>query len=320
MANKDAYWFRHDSNAKDDPKCVMLIEQLGLEGYGIYWTLIEVLREQPGYTYPLNLVPALARRYNTTAEKMKAVIFGYDLFVVKDDVFFFSESLMRRMNRYDLIKQKRVEAAKIGVTQRQLQAANAEQMLSKCSTNAEQTDSKCLANIIDKNRIDKNRIKDNVFTNVNMSEKISDAEESQEEKPLFSQESSEEKEPEQQLLSNKQCQQVVDFWNNTIKDKGANFPKVVSLSEDRKKKIRVRWSEFSQIGDPIEVTKKLFANACESKFLQGDNNNGWSASFDWIFTNSKNWVKVYEGNYDNKAPSGKKMDATKDIDALWERQ
>ena len=43
---KDAYYFSHDSNAKDDPKCMLLIEELQLEGYGIYWILIEVLREQ----------------------------------------------------------------------------------------------------------------------------------------------------------------------------------------------------------------------------------------------------------------------------------
>ncbi len=28
--NKDCYYFAHDSNAKDDPKCVLMIEQLGM--------------------------------------------------------------------------------------------------------------------------------------------------------------------------------------------------------------------------------------------------------------------------------------------------
>ena len=37
--SKDAYYFTHDSNAKDDPKCALLIDQLGMEGYGIYWML-----------------------------------------------------------------------------------------------------------------------------------------------------------------------------------------------------------------------------------------------------------------------------------------
>ena len=53
MTTKDAYWFSHDSNAKDDPKVVMMIEQLGLESYGIFWVLVEILREQTGFKYPI---------------------------------------------------------------------------------------------------------------------------------------------------------------------------------------------------------------------------------------------------------------------------
>jgi hypothetical protein len=94
---KDAYYFPHDSNAKDDPKMILLIEELGMEGYGIFWMLIESLRDQPDYRASLLIVPALARRYNTTQEKVKTVIQRYDLFVVEDDTFFYSESLNRRM-------------------------------------------------------------------------------------------------------------------------------------------------------------------------------------------------------------------------------
>ena len=94
---KDADWFKHDSNAKDDPKCVLLIEQLGLEGFGIYWVLIEILREQPNYHYPLALIPSIARRYNTSTQKVEAVIKGYGLFATSDEEFFFSESLINRM-------------------------------------------------------------------------------------------------------------------------------------------------------------------------------------------------------------------------------
>ena len=107
--SKDAYYFSHDSNAKDDPKCVMLIEQLGLEGYGIFWVLIETLREQPTYKYPMVLLPALARRFNTTADKMKAVVCGYGLFEV-DEKEFFSLSLMERMKRLDAKREQAREA------------------------------------------------------------------------------------------------------------------------------------------------------------------------------------------------------------------
>lgn len=111
---KDAYYFPHDSNAKDDPKCVLLIEQLGLEGYGIYWVLIEVLRDQPNYSYPVELLPALARRYNTTAEKIKTVVGNYNLFTIKNDTVFFSESLTRRMIPLEEKRKKLSEAGKRG--------------------------------------------------------------------------------------------------------------------------------------------------------------------------------------------------------------
>lgn len=112
--SKDAYYFPHDSNAKDDPKCVLLIEQLGMEGYGIYWMLIETLREQPDYTYPVANIPALGRRYNTTAEKVKTVVCNYGLFTVKDDKIFFSDSLNRRMLVLEEKRAKRSEAGRLG--------------------------------------------------------------------------------------------------------------------------------------------------------------------------------------------------------------
>lgn len=112
--SKDAYYFTHDSNAKDDPKCALLIDQLGMEGYGIYWMLIEVLRDQPDYKYPLALLPSLARKYNTTPQKIEAVIRGYLLFVVEGGVVFLSESLIKRMNDWDEKKLKRSLAGKKG--------------------------------------------------------------------------------------------------------------------------------------------------------------------------------------------------------------
>jgi hypothetical protein len=111
---KDAYYFSHDSNAKDDPKCILLIEQLGPEGYGIFWILIETLRDQPDFKYPLKLLSALARRYNTTAEKIKAVVVSYDLFIIENDTFFFSESLNRRMILFQEKRKKLSEAGKKG--------------------------------------------------------------------------------------------------------------------------------------------------------------------------------------------------------------
>lgn len=113
MAVNNRY-FPHDSNAKDDPKCVLLIDDMGMEGYGIYWMLIEVLREQPDYSYPIVNAMALARRYNTSTESVKQVIYKYDLFVVEEDRIFFSESLNRRMAEAEMRSKIFAEAGKRG--------------------------------------------------------------------------------------------------------------------------------------------------------------------------------------------------------------
>lgn len=131
---KDAYYFPHDSNAKDDPKVVMLIEQLGLEGYGAYWILIETLRDQPNYRYPLNLLPALARRYLTSKEKIETVVFNYDLFETENEELFLSPSLCRRMSVFESKRKRLSEAGKKG---RAKQLQQSQQYTGKAQTKAE---------------------------------------------------------------------------------------------------------------------------------------------------------------------------------------
>lgn len=94
---KDAYYFSHDANSQDDPKCMLLIDQLGMEGYGIFWALIERLRQEKEYKLPLIILPSLARRWATTAENVKIVVSNFDLFVIEDD-YFYSKRLLRSMN------------------------------------------------------------------------------------------------------------------------------------------------------------------------------------------------------------------------------
>jgi len=40
---KNTYYFSHDYNAANDVKVLFLRQQLGMEGYGIYWYLVESL-------------------------------------------------------------------------------------------------------------------------------------------------------------------------------------------------------------------------------------------------------------------------------------
>ena len=45
---KDAYYFPHFCNARNDSKLVKLRRVLGIEGYGMYWILMEYLAEEGG--------------------------------------------------------------------------------------------------------------------------------------------------------------------------------------------------------------------------------------------------------------------------------
>jgi len=48
---KDSYWFKHDSTASRDIKMMHLKAIYGYFGIGVYWAVIEVLREQPNYKW-----------------------------------------------------------------------------------------------------------------------------------------------------------------------------------------------------------------------------------------------------------------------------
>ena len=159
---KDAYYFSHDSNAKDDPKCMLLIEELQLEGYGIYWLLVEVLREQENYKYPLRMVPVLARKFLTTKEKMLAVIYKYDLFVVENEEFFYSESLNRRMGLMnDKREQARLAGKKSGEARRN-KALEYKKEINATSTDVQQTfnDSSTDAEQLKESKVKENEIKE----------------------------------------------------------------------------------------------------------------------------------------------------------------
>lgn len=134
---KDAFWFSHDSNAKDDPKSMKLIDQLGLEGYGIYWVLIETLRDQAEYKYPLDMLPILARRYNTSGEKMKAVVSMYNLFSVDEENNFFSISLCDRMLTLDGYREQRRLAGIKSAEKRALKSNTTQRALNERCTDVQ---------------------------------------------------------------------------------------------------------------------------------------------------------------------------------------
>lgn len=121
--DKDAYFFSHDCNARNDPKILALRSVYGPEGYGIYFMLIEIFREQPDYKLPITkyIWNTLAMQMQVEASTLQKVVDdcctefadgnGNPL-LVNDGQFLFSASLLRRMEKMDEIGALRSEAAK----------------------------------------------------------------------------------------------------------------------------------------------------------------------------------------------------------------
>lgn len=100
-----------------------------------------------------------------------------------------------------------------------------------------------------------------------------------------------EKEKEIDIREKIDYQAIVELYNSSC----PSFPKLMSLSDARKKAIKARLKTYSM--DDFET---LFRKAQASDFLKGKNDRNWSANFDWLIKDS-NMAKVMDGNYDNKA-------------------
>lgn len=100
------------------------------------------------------------------------------------------------------------------------------------------------------------------------------------------------------------CAEIVKVWNEVC----VSLPKVLRLSDARRDKVKARLREWG--GDsPEEMIAKAreYFNRIEaSDFLTGRSGK-WKASFDWLFDSRNNWIKVAEGNYDNKRGGGSRL-------------
>ena len=109
--SKEAYYFSHDSNARNDEKILALRMKHGMEGYGIFWAILERMRENSDYTC-IKDYNVIAFDLRVSAEKIKSVVEDFGLFTFsKNDKKFFSESFLSRMKNKDEKSEKARKAA-----------------------------------------------------------------------------------------------------------------------------------------------------------------------------------------------------------------
>lgn len=134
---KNAFYFSHDSNARNDQKIIRLRMKHGAEGYGIYFMLIEQMVESSDYSLSTDYL-SLAFNMRVDEELLRSVVEDFGLFEFsKDKQSFYSQSLVERMKPLEDIREKRRQAGLRSAEvkrARKLEMEKAQQKFNTCST------------------------------------------------------------------------------------------------------------------------------------------------------------------------------------------
>lgn len=92
-------YFPHDSNARNSDKLIPLRIKKGAEGYGVYFMILERLREEPDYT-SIKDYNTLAFDFRVGSDIVKSVVEEFGLFqFTEDGKRFYSEGFTTRMQK-----------------------------------------------------------------------------------------------------------------------------------------------------------------------------------------------------------------------------
>lgn len=86
-----------------------------------------------------------------------------------------------------------------------------------------------------------------------------------------------------------------NFFNMTMNQAGAIIPRCKSCGGKRAGYVKARIREYG-----LDSVYEMISKASVSDFLNGKNDRGWKANFEWLFLPT-NFPKVLEGIYDNKS-------------------
>jgi hypothetical protein len=104
LANESS-WFKHDSNARHDIKIQYLRSVHGNAGYGMFWMIIEIMRDSNDYClkYDLMTFIALSRELEMNHEQVRSFLdfcIQAEL-LIKDNGIIYSESLLKRLDKLE---------------------------------------------------------------------------------------------------------------------------------------------------------------------------------------------------------------------------
>ena len=117
MANIKFY-FSHDVNARKDPKCQALISEYGLAGYGLYFSLVEIMHEQGGKIkkFPKlydGLSYELRINKDILMKQVEAMLHDFNL-LIEDDEYIWSNRVLLNLDEQQKKYIAKVEAGRLG--------------------------------------------------------------------------------------------------------------------------------------------------------------------------------------------------------------
>jgi len=116
---KETYYFPHDINAMRDPKCAALIKDFGMEGYGIYWGIVEILHEQKNgklEKFP-RLWEGLAFEMNIKIEVLleaKEALLKHFFLLQEDEKYLWSNRVCQNLSERKTKHQNKIDAGRLG--------------------------------------------------------------------------------------------------------------------------------------------------------------------------------------------------------------
>ncbi len=287
-----AEYFAHDADMRNDIKIKALRRNFGHRGYAVWCFILETLTDSEDYFADYNEVSQelLAADFDVSVEELREIVSfscRINLLQLTDDNRLFSQSLQRRFENLTVKRERKRLLSK-----EERSAINRQNGMRGGNPNFQKDKPNPYYNISEnKSVITK------TLPNIT------------EDKPKVKESKEEESKPKKSKPKKSKEREIVypfsdisRLWNEIC---GGKLPKVKALNDSRRQKIKCRLSESgAKTADEMTAwAKELFEKIAASSFMCGENNHQWTATFDWIFENEKNWVKVSEGNYDNKRGS-----------------
>lgn len=102
---------------------------------------------------------------------------------------------------------------------------------------------------------------------------------------------------------------VIEEWNK-LQEVGINPIRDIKPSSKRYQLLKGRIREYG-----IDEVLNAINNVRNSDFLRGENNRGWTITFDW-FVKPNNFIKTLEGNYNKEGQHGTTRTAQRHVKPL----